>query len=125
MTLDSGNSEAHIPKKRRIHAYVIVSCLLLTGYLPRYSDSFDNIVQIVVGLEAKVLIYTSKFYVTHLSISMRRLKATSKKPTNRKPTCLARMSIPLLYSKKLPLTDKSGEELDEVDLVDLYIFGEA
>lgn len=30
-----------------------------------------------------------------------------------------------LYSKKLPLTDKSGEELDEVDLVDLYIFGEA
>ncbi|KAL2050746.1 hypothetical protein ABVK25_008984 [Lepraria finkii] len=30
-----------------------------------------------------------------------------------------------LYSKELPLTDISGEELDEVDLVDLYIFGEA
>ena len=82
MTLESGNSEAHIPKKRRIHAYVIVSCMLLNGYLPRFSDSFDNIVQIVVGLEAKVLIYTSKFYVAHLSVSMRRLKVTSKKPTN-------------------------------------------
>ena len=55
MISDFGNSEAHIRKKRRIHAYMIVFCLLLTGCLPRHSDSFDNIVQIVVGPEAKVL----------------------------------------------------------------------
>ena len=62
---------------------------------------------------------------------MRLLKANSKKPKNRKST-FSDESVDTftyfqiwLHSKELPLTDISGEELDDAEFVDQYIFGEA
>ena len=131
MTSESGNSEAHIRKRRRIHAYVIVFCLLLTGCLPRYSDFFDNIVQIVVGPEAKVFNLYKQILCDASSYFNAALKGDFKEAHEQNInmpdedvdtfTCFQIW----LYSKELPLTDISGEELDEVDFVDLYIFGEA